>query len=956
MKKTKKFISGLIAAMMMLSNMSAIQAEETQSNDNFWNYDLVSEDTKDIYADFPFLIDKCMGKDMTMSLDFQYLKNIENDDSVEVTVTNTNDSSVVKHIDLSSDLTYFELEDIENDKHFCISVSEVLGGHAAQYTGYIDTKLVSVDCPIDITIGDKEYKGNNGEYIAQVAVKKVGVQPVCNHSEDEDCNDNCKMASVLDFYEFDELNSEFYNSLDSDSYYELQFDATKDGYTEHYQGFISTYANGADLGIFTRGYTFSLSAPTSIRKTISLETSGVHSSDFDFENAYEYIEYKNVYQFDFKGNTEIVIKWVVPEDGNYIIETIGNVSTMWYEFGVDANENITDTPVDINRGKSGQNARAVIETTEGLTKYFVLASRDGLSGSTAFRIIRTDYNEMDRASSYLDEVQTNYDNGIFSNESYVGSQIRYNGDRHIYAYNTSSGTACIEFKHTTTNLKVDVCSISERVNGFDKTWVDEQFNIVKLGTKSIQQEFPELTKEIHLFEIYQSSIPKIGSSKYFDYGQYSYDFAYYDSMKRDDYDISANYKYGDSPAYPVQITSFPYENNERTIHKGESDWFSFTTGETGGCLNAKLYETDGGQQYNILLYENIDIVSNDPPEWNLSDSVGTSTYVKSKTKNEINHWDFEYNNLIPNNTYYIRIARPNSSTYSSYYKYKIEINISSPDIPSATLSDNVSLTHTIGETITMEELKNEVMAHLTCYLNETIVPEATALDDVELYYNDVILTPDVINTLSQGTYNITVKYKDVAATGGSVTLTVNTGSSGDEIVIIENLPIESVTTQSWDWAAAAKILANTRLLREGETLSTVKVAQGVKAVKTSGYTTRGTIEEVVKAANYFYSGGSVDTDNFINDIVDASTAERTLASSIEMGQAVVMQLTSISNPNDLSMMRYVVLYGVNLTKHEYMVYDPIENETYSVSKDVMHTGGYNGNNDIKFTGQVIEFI
>ena len=200
------------------------------------------------------------------------------------------------------------------------------------------------------------------------------------------------------------------------------------------------------------------------------------------------------------------------------------------------------------------------------------------------------------------------------------------------------------------------------------------------------------------------------------------------------------------------------------------------------------------------------------------------------------------------------------------------------------------------------------------------------------------------------------KYQDVVVTGGTINLEVSAAQSEDNIIMLDNLPLESVTNASWDWAATARILANTRLLREGTQQTTYTVQQAIMAVKTGGYTTRGTIEEVVKAANYFYSGGSQDTYNFINDTISVSTAENTLANALQSGQTVIMQLTSISNPTDVGSMRYIILCGINLTTHEYIVFDPVLNQTITVSQDTIHTGGYNGNSDLKFTGQVIEFM
>ena len=278
-------------------------------------------------------------------------------------------------------------------------------------------------------------------------------------------------------------------------------------------------------------------------------------------------------------------------------------------------------------------------------------------------------------------------------------------------------------------------------------------------------------------------------------------------------------------------------------------------------------------------------------------------------------------------------------------------------MPTATLSNNVILTHTIGDSITSTDtLIDELMNSLTCYINGVAVSDEIASADVKLYYNDSELTPAMINVMAAGTYPLVAKYQDVVVTGGTINLEVSAAQSEDNIIMLDNLPLESVTNASWDWAATARILANTRLLREGTQQTTYTVQQAIMAVKTGGYTTRGTIEEVVKAANYFYSGGSQDTYNFINDTISVSTAENTLANALQSGQTVIMQLTSISNPTDVGSMRYIILCGINLTTHEYIVFDPVLNQTITVSQDTIHTGGYNGNSDLKFTGQVIEFM
>lgn len=63
----------------------------------------------------------------------------------------------------------------------------------------------------------------------------------------------------------------------------------------------------------------------------------------------------------------------------------------------------------------------------------------------------------------------------------------------------------------------------------------------------------------------------------------------------------------------------------------------------------------------------------------------------------------------------------------------------------------------------------------------------------------------------------------------------------------------------------------------------------------------------MKAANYFYSGGSQDTYNFINDTISVSTAENTLANALQSGQTGNYAANFYQQPTDVGSMRYIIL-------------------------------------------------
>ncbi len=946
--KIKKIFSGILCASMILSSFTFVNAENTAEMTDYWNYNLVSESTKALYTQFPMTVDKTIGKNMSMSMRFQYLKNISANDAVEVIITDLNNNIQVGQFDLNCNKNSITLNDVENDKNFSIEIYENLGGVNNTYIGYISTKYVKADFPVNMSFNGVSHTLNQGEQISNVAMKKVGADVVCEHEDDADCTDACKSSATLQIIEINEFDS-FYSDLESNCFYEMQFESTYRGNSEHHQGFISTYPGGENMGIFTRGYSFSLTPTATVAENMvapcSFPIAPVSPDDYDLSTATDYLYYENKTAYlDY--DSDYLVRWVVPETGTYTIEMIGNLDTQWYEFYVNSTTGqLSDTAYAQYDGGTGENAASTITILQGETIYFVLNTESGDGGQFAFRIKRDDYSNQDGISGYRDEVQAMYDAGTYSPVT-NSCRVDYDGDVNIFAYNASKGEGLLCFENVDVDLKADIYTIYGRTGGFDTLWKETTISID--GVDEFKKYPYTFTKQIHYIDIKQQSVPASSNPTYYDGNSYTYDFDFYDAKRKDTGEALAHPTYGDNPVYPTNIT-FPYSNTTRTIHSGDSDWYKFSVAENGGKLTVKLYETYDEKQYDVYLYDNIVIRDNERPTWVESSNIGV---IETKT----GYKEMTYEGLLTGRDYYIKVKSSDSNVFSSLYPYTIEASVATAS-PTAVLSGNVTISHILGSTVNdLSNIKDTVMDSLTCSLYGETVADTDAVDDVDLYYNDAILTADIVNSLSVGTYTIVPKYNGVAATGGTVVLNVISNPSQEQVIMLANVPTEHVNMDVLDWAAVARIVANTRLMREGPAQTSYSVQQAVMAVKSSGYNIRGTIEEVVKAANYFYSGGSQDTYNFINNSVDVTTAEYTLSNALSDGQSVVMQLTSISNPADLTAMRYVVLCGINLTTHEYIVFDPVLNQTITISQNIMHNGGYNGNSDLRFTGQVVEFF
>ena len=957
----RKSISVILGAALTVTSSVCAFAQDIEtvdaSSDN-WDSSLVNGKYTKLYEEFPMIISKSIGKDMAMTLELQYLKAISESDTVTVDIMNLKSEETVYGEQLTPDSTFITVDNIENDTKYAILVDEEISGTPKRYTGLIETKFVPAKFPINVTLGDREFNYNQGEIVSDILIKKVGDEPECVHEENEPCTNECSIANVIDEISSENLNS-FYSSLEPNSYYELQAQVKSEGTSEFAQGFVSTYPDGNKLGIFTRGFDF-IENPDESQLIASDEidmydeevfSTNVSKGNFDFSNMVDYYYYQNEEVSSLSSSTEYVIRWCAPQTGSYVFETVGNTTPVIYEFNVN-NGVINDTGKTRSAG-SDNNVSFTLGVTAGITKVFVYTLADGATaGRSAFRIRWRDAKNADKIPAYRDEVQDEYDKGNFS-EVKNDCIIEYDGDVNIFAYNANKGRGYLRFENNQTPLTTYVSQVIGRENGIDKRWQELSSNIP--GPKAVHDVEFDFTKAgVRYVDVRQKagSMPTINDDSYFDSHTYTYKFSYFDPYQKDDGDWAANGTYGDSPIYPTVITANSYEDDTRTLHRGDSDWFAFTTGNHGGGVTARVRETYDDMLYDIFLYEEVEIDTTTPPTWYVPTAIATG---RRATKNTI----LNYDELLPNHTYFIEIARPDSDTYSALYPYSFVFELGVP-APSAVLSENVTLTHTSGSDISdLSSMKNAVMSKMICKLDDTVIDNSVAINDVELYLNNEVLTAATVNSLSAGQYTIVPKYSGVAATGGTVTLTVSEPDTPSDIIEID-LPVSTVDEIELDWLHCARAMANYKLSKEGKAQAALADDEVLTALALDPLEhVRVKYTYTAAATSLFYTNGESQSSTAIGKGTNKNLfTETSLYNKLANNGIAIINLADSTDKTNVDSMHYIIICGINRTTRQIKVYDCWQGDEALltwVDYDSVFNGGFDeGNANIKFYAGIYE--
>ena len=181
----KKFISLAMAACILGSTVAFAQTESNTESSDSWNTDMIDETTINLYEDFPMQIDKNIGQDMRLDLHFSYLKILSDEDNVQFTLTDLSTDDIVVSEMITAEDTSVVMTDVPNNKQYSLVINENIGGTVSEYIGYITTKHVAANFPVDMTLGNYCISNNSGETFNNVKIKKVGDNRwLCNKGEE----------------------------------------------------------------------------------------------------------------------------------------------------------------------------------------------------------------------------------------------------------------------------------------------------------------------------------------------------------------------------------------------------------------------------------------------------------------------------------------------------------------------------------------------------------------------------------------------------------------------------------------------------------------------------------------------------------------------------------------------------------------------------------------------------
>lgn len=909
---------------------SVINTTMSDIENEHWNMNALGDVSPEVYKDFPMKIDSHVGNYADMSLDFLYLKTISANDSVTFTVVDENGQSVLDSA-FETDQYYLNMADVPMNKTYTLTIDESIDGVEKTYTAYIDTFYTQADFPSNVMVNGLPASDSPAQATWLAVTERNKDMEIVDNSDP-----NVEEILLLDtpepLYFYDEHINEFYDQLESNKLYNIFTRATSDGVEQEYSGFISKQPEYAGLGIFVPTYHFRMSAAPSIRPLaaesgltgLQVKTQSIMYGSYTPGGAGDvYITLPN------DGKDYYIIAFRTPETGEYIAETLGNTKTKFEYWSSKDPAGIPEYVETVNIRGENTNARKVTSIMGDQVRYFVISTYDWDAGSTIFRIKYNDYNDTDNS------VYAAYDEGRYlEHDNTETDKVNYEYDIDAYMLDNSiSGYHRIVINNTNSMGTLDV-------NFYEYNPSNNVFNPTPIYTKTLNAG-----KSINNTKMYSARpsryyfitvTGKFIGTKY-DITTLPPDFP--DSYEPNNTFATAKGLSGDDG------------NLTAALHKNDKDVFYFNTvgndtifaGVTSAYFNST---TNEDVYYNLKLYKN-----------------GSSTPVKTASLDGYLNC-FEVSNLQPNTKYYLQIDYEgmDSDAYQPFFEYELRWDITRAQVstPSAALTGNVVLSHTVGDDITsIDDLLDTVMQSLTCKEGSTVIDDSVAKADVKLYLNNSELTASTVNDLSAGTYSIVAKYKNVTATGGTITLNVTAAAADDKVQldgITAGSPIDFIEL---DWLYCARDMANTRLAHEGKSASTStinEIALMFDLDPDNFLVERRALGDVLKATYRFYTNGAAQTGSGFSGTTNANllTIDQ-MYDKIVAGQGAIIQMVDFEHRTDMNYANYLFICGVNKTQQEFLVKDPITGTLNWVSRDSIVNGGYQPDNmNYKFSGAIIE--
>lgn len=964
----KKFISVLLSAGMIISNISAAMAEEndvlysyTDSNNNTinvtqddidsgrWDRSKLSDLPLELYEDFPAIVNSRIEDYSHLDLNISYLKNITLQDSIKLTVTNRVTNETIYDEILTQDTRDALVENMEVGVAYTVKIDETFGTENNIYTAVIDMQYEAAEMPENISITHAD-EGDGITLPQKVLVREI----VDENNADEEYIPEEYLVNTEDF-------PALYNTLSSQKVYRVNASIIEDGEYVTYNGYVSKNSEYSQLGIFIPDYTFYmedeyealLNAPMTVSESTMPDWENWDYYDLDANKTKEIENYTDYF---IRGTEWKLVKVKFIETGSYEFATFGNYqveAVMWWyvnndgEDDIDPNEDTLTYRV-LNTSSTNKN---IVRNLSALKKsevfFLIRIDTSTATGAVAdcvstFRVRRTEEayaNDRENSMFNLDlavkeadannipDSERTKNNSKILNE-YIDESLEYKRDTDSYYIDTAeNGYYSVSL---TNNSNHTICF--EVWSNYDDVVMSPDSDAITVLSEEIGQYNFRKTNENYEYYI------TVYHDKRYIPGTYpnNYTICAANQDFDDEYEGTTGNNTQANATDITNITSPLYG----TISKGDYDWYKFTTGNAPYNITARV-ESMIDAPYYMYLYDD---------EGSIASGIRNTTLLKTTISDT---------RLEPNTTYYFKIYG-SSSIYSSAVEYYFRWTLEELPV-AAVLSEDVTVSISESDELTsLDTLLTPILEKLTCNVDGSAVSSADALADIKLYttINNVKteLTADVVNELTAGDYAITVEYMDNEATGGTVTLIVSAAAS--TWVELSGLSMNAVA-ESWDWVECARIIANARLVREGSSPTTKSIANAIMTIQgAQNISVRADINKTAIAADYFYNNGANGDQpmfNFYNNTYLESAFEAAMLTEVQNGRAVILLLTSATAPTDYTLARYVVLCGVNTSTHEYKIMDPATYIISEVSHETLMNGGYNSNNDLRFSGTIIEF-
>lgn len=130
-----------------------VNITQSEIDAGHWNVDALGDTLPIVYEDFPVEVNSFVNDFAELKLKLQYLKNLEKEDCVYITIENLQNGNIVYETDLTSEVIYTDILDI--NMQYKLTLTETISDDTKEYKKLIKTTNSIADMPDYIIDGSE---------------------------------------------------------------------------------------------------------------------------------------------------------------------------------------------------------------------------------------------------------------------------------------------------------------------------------------------------------------------------------------------------------------------------------------------------------------------------------------------------------------------------------------------------------------------------------------------------------------------------------------------------------------------------------------------------------------------------------------------------------------------------------------------------------------------------------